>query len=73
MQNRAKKESKTNVLQLGSVTIGQMGKDLGDIKGMAREGCVGISEDGKSVMNASPVSQGECGSKRSMNDRICSL
>ena len=58
VQNRAKKESKTNVLQLGSVTIGQMGEDLADIKGMAREGCVGISEDGKSVMNASLYRKG---------------
>ena len=58
VQNRAKKESKTNVLQLGSVTIGQMGEDLADIKGMAREGCVGISEDGKSVMNASLYRRG---------------
>ena len=58
VQNRAKKESPTNVLQLGSVTIGQMGEDLADIKGMAREGCVGISEDGKSVMNASLYRKG---------------
>lgn len=58
VQNRAKKESLTNVLQLGSVTIGQMGEDLVDIKGMAKEGCVGISEDGKSVMNASLYRKG---------------
>lgn len=58
VQNRAKKESLTNVLQLGSVTIGQMGEDLADIKGMAKEGCVGISEDGKSVMNASLYRKG---------------
>ena len=55
---RAKEESLTHVYQLGSVTIGQMGETLSDIRGMAREGCVGISEDGKSVMNASLYRQG---------------
>lgn len=53
VQNRAKKESLTNVFQLGSVTVGQQGEELADLKGMAKAGCVGISEDGKSVMNAS--------------------
>lgn len=53
VQNRARTESLTQVYQLGSVTIGQEGKELSDIKGMAKQGCVGISEDGKSVMNAS--------------------
>lgn len=58
VQNRAKKESLTNVFQLGSVTIGQMGEELSDIKGMAKAGCIGISEDGKSVMNASLYRRG---------------
>lgn len=53
VQNRAKKESLTNVYQLGSVTVGQQGEELADLRGMAQAGCVGISEDGKSVMNAS--------------------
>lgn len=53
VQNRAKKESLTNVYQLGSVTVGQQGEELADLRGMAKAGCVGISEDGKSVMNAS--------------------
>lgn len=52
VQNRAKKESLTNVYQLGSVTVGQQGEELADLRGMAKAGCVGISEDGKSVMNA---------------------
>lgn len=53
VQNRAKKESLTNVYQLGSITVGQAGEDLADIRGMKNNGCIGISEDGKSVMNAS--------------------
>ncbi|MDO4312151.1 MAG: dihydroorotase [Eubacteriales bacterium] len=58
VQNRAKKESLTNVYQLGSVTIGEMGEELSDIRGMAKSGCIGISEDGKSVMNASLYRRG---------------
>lgn len=58
IQERAKKESLTNVFQLGSVTVGQMGEELSDIRGMAKVGCVGISEDGKSVMNASLYRKG---------------
>ena len=58
VQERAKKESLTNVFQLGSVTVGQMGEELSDIRGMAKVGCVGISEDGKSVMNASLYRKG---------------
>ncbi len=53
IHDRAKKESLTNVIQLGAITINQAGKELADIKGMAGEGCHAISEDGKSVMNAS--------------------
>ena len=50
---RAAKESPAHVLQLGAVTRGQKGEELSDIEGMAHAGCVGLSEDGKSVMNAS--------------------
>lgn len=46
-------ESLVNVIQLGAVTVGQQGEELADIKGMAAAGCHAISEDGKSVMNAS--------------------
>lgn len=58
VQSRAEKESLTHVYQLGSVTAGQQGEKLSDIPGMARAGCVGISEDGKSVMNASLYRKG---------------
>ena len=53
IHRRARVESLTNVIQIGAVTIGQEGKELADIRGMAAEGCHAISEDGKSVMNAS--------------------
>lgn len=53
VQDRAKRESLTNVIQLGAVTVGQKGEELADIRGMAAQDCHAISEDGKSVMNAS--------------------
>ena len=53
VHRRQEAESLTNVIQLGAVTVGQKGEELADIRGMAAEGCHAISEDGKSVMNAS--------------------
>jgi dihydroorotase len=58
VQRRAKEESLTHIYQLGSVTMGQIGESLSDIRGMAEKGCVGLSEDGKSVMNASLYRKG---------------
>lgn len=58
VHERAKGESLTHVIQLGSVTRGQEGKELADIRGMAEAGCHAISEDGKSVMNASLYREG---------------
>ena len=52
------KESPAHVIQLGAVTCGQEGKELADIAGMAAAGCHAISEDGKSVMNASLYRKG---------------
>ncbi len=53
VHTRAKKDSPVHVIQLGAVTVGQAGEVLADIEGMAEAGCHAISEDGKSVMNAS--------------------
>ena len=53
IHERAKTECLVNVIQIGAITIGQMGEALADIEGMAKAGCHAISEDGKSVMNAS--------------------
>lgn len=53
VHNRAETDSPVNVIQIGAITIGQQGQELADIEGMAKVGCRAISEDGKSVMNAS--------------------
>ncbi len=53
VHRRADTESPVHIIQLGSMTQGEMGKELADIKGMAEAGCHALSEDGKSVMNAS--------------------
>ena len=58
VHERAKGESLAHVIQLGAVTKGQKGEELADISGMAKAGCHAISEDGKSVMNASLYRQG---------------
>lgn len=55
---KAKKESKVHILPIGAITIGQEGKELADIAGMAAAGAVGVSEDGKSVMNSALYAQG---------------
>ncbi len=52
VRDRAAEVTKVHVLQAGSVTKGMEGKELSDIRGMAREGCICISEDGKSVMDS---------------------
>lgn len=53
VHGRAKNDSPVHVIQIGAVTVGQQGEILADIQGMAEAGCHAISEDGKSVMNAS--------------------
>lgn len=58
VHERAEKESLANVIQIGAVTKGQRGEELADIEGMAKAGCHAISEDGKSVMNASLYRKG---------------
>lgn len=50
--DKAKKETKINVLPVAAVTVGQEGEYMTDIETLALEGAVAISEDGKSVMNA---------------------
>ncbi|MCD8230612.1 MAG: dihydroorotase [Clostridiales bacterium] len=52
VQNRAAEVTKVHVLQVGSVTKGMRGEELSDIRGMAKAGCICLSEDGKSVMNS---------------------
>ena len=52
VQEKAAQVTKAHVLQVGSVTRGMEGSELSDIRGMAAAGCICLSEDGKSVMNA---------------------
>lgn len=58
VHKRAKEESPVHVIQIGAVTVGQAGTQLADIKGMAEADCHAVSEDGKSVMNASLYRKG---------------
>ena len=50
--NRCKTESNITILPVGAVTLGQLGNEVADIKGMAASGICAISEDGKSVMDS---------------------
>lgn len=50
---KAAREGVVNVLPIGSITKGQKGEELSDIGKMASVGACAISEDGKSVDNAS--------------------
>lgn len=52
VQEKAAQVTKAHVFQVGSVTRGMEGRELSDIRGMAAAGCICLSEDGKSVMNA---------------------
>ena len=49
---KAKAIGLCNVLQVGAITEGMKGEKLSDIYGMADEGMISISEDGKSVMDS---------------------
>ena len=48
---KADEDSVVNIIPVGAVTKGQLGKELADIKGMVEAGALAISEDGKSVMD----------------------
>lgn len=58
VHRRAEEVSPAHVIQIGAVTAGQAGKELAQIAEMAKAGCHAISEDGKSVMNASLYRKG---------------
>jgi len=55
---KAKQDAKIHILPIGAISIGQEGKELADIKGMAEAGAVAFSEDGKSVMNSALYAEG---------------
>jgi dihydroorotase len=48
---KAEQVSPIHILPVGAVTLGQEGKEVTDIAGMAQAGAMAISEDGKSVMD----------------------
>lgn len=50
--DKAKKDAVVHILPVGAVTVGQAGKEMTDIAGMAAAGVYAISEDGKSVMDS---------------------
>lgn len=58
IMRQSQKEGMVHVLPIGAITIGQEGIELADIQGMAKAGAVGISEDGKSVMNSALYLEG---------------
>lgn len=50
--DKAKEKSPVNVLPVGAVTKGMLGKEITDVFAMKEAGICAISEDGKSVMNS---------------------
>ncbi|MDD6482696.1 MAG: dihydroorotase [Lachnospiraceae bacterium] len=58
VHNKAKAGNCIHVMQVGAITKGQQGKELADIEEMVKAGIPAISEDGKSVMDASLYRQG---------------
>ena len=50
--DKAKEDAVVHILPVGAVTVGQAGKEMTDIAGMATAGAYAISEDGKSVMDS---------------------
>lgn len=51
--NKSKETSPINILPVGAVTLKQQGREITNIEEMKEAGIFAISEDGKSVMNAS--------------------
>jgi dihydroorotase len=52
INSMAKKANGVNVLPVGAITKGQKGEELSNIGKMKKHGICGISEDGKTVMDA---------------------
>jgi dihydroorotase len=50
--SEARRHSPVRVLPIGAITLGQAGETLAEVGEMVQEGIVGISDDGKPVMNA---------------------
>ena len=52
IRSRARKDGATNVFPLGSITKNLDGKVLTDVPALLKAGAVGLSDDGKTVMDA---------------------
>ncbi|ABR50293.1 dihydroorotase, multifunctional complex type [Alkaliphilus metalliredigens QYMF] len=52
IKEKTKRQAVVNVLPIGSITKGQMGKELVDVEKLVESGICGISEDGKTVMDS---------------------
>jgi len=51
IMNEAEREASTHVFPIGAITVGSEGKHLAEIGEMVKAGAVGISDDGKGVMD----------------------
>ena len=49
--SKAHTDSPIHIVPVGAITVGQLGKELADIEGMAKAGAKAVTEDGKSVMD----------------------
>ncbi len=52
VREKAAAVTPVRILPVGAITKGMRGQELSDIRGMARAGCIALSEDGKSVMDS---------------------
>jgi len=50
--DKAQKEGMVNVCPIGAITKGSLGQELAEIAELKAAGCVGISDDGRPVMNS---------------------
>ncbi len=58
LKDKAGQEAIVNILPIGAVTVGQEGRELCDIREMAKAGAIAISEDGKSVPDTALYAEG---------------
>ncbi len=52
LREKAEKQGIVEILPIGSITLAQKGEELADFQEYKKAGVVGVSEDGKSVLNA---------------------
>lgn len=57
IKEESRKAPYTHVLPISAVTVGQKGTDIVDLKALKEAGICAVSEDGRSVMNASVMKE----------------